>query len=435
MRHPNLFFCLSLALWLPMAAQADTPSDTVLRIGSPDFNPYPIAIPEAKALGKTSPLALTVVTQALRKSFDLAARFKLLNPKSYLANPQKEGLQQSEIEFSDWQSVGADGLIKVGITESGGRFNSEYYFYDVASGRVRLGERYSGTAKELPAQAREFANLIVKSLTGQNGIFQTRIAAVKVTAKSRELWTMNLDGSDQKAVVRNGSINLLPAWGHDAKSLLLTSYVKGKPFVYRVAATGGAMHLVSGQRGLNTGPAVSPNGKQIALTLTKDGNSEVYVMNANGGGLKRLTNDWGIDTSPTWSPDGHRLAFVSSRWGPPHIFVMDQNGRGLTRLTHQGNYNQSPSWSPTGDLIAFTARDEHNRFDIFTVNVKTKQLRRLTQGQGNNEDPSFSPDGNNIVFTSNRTGSNQIWVMGLDGSKPTQITTRGRWATPAWSPR
>ncbi|MEJ8566925.1 TolB family protein [Elongatibacter sediminis] len=50
--------------------------------------------------------------------------------------------------------------------------------------------------------------------------------------------------------------------------------------------------------------------------------------------------------------------------------------------------------------------------------------------------PHLSPDGGRIVFQSNRSGSNQIWVMNQDGSGLEQLTHRGGQGaeTPRWSP-
>ena len=417
-------------------AQTEAGKRTVIEIGSPDFRPYPLAIPDVRDMAgdKDPPGAIREMTDTLRWNFDLAANFKVLDPKSYLADPKKEGLAAASIKFEDWVNVGADGLIKGGITVAGETLKADLRFFDVASGRQLVQKSYTGKAGDAKRFARAFSDEVIFHLTGTRGIFQTRLAAVRRTKTGRELWVMDLDGSGQQAVTNNGSINLLPAWSQSGQELLFTSYIRHNPNLYSVPVGGGRPRLLSGERGLNTGGAMSPDGTRVALTLSRDGNSEIYVMNADGTGLKRLTNEWAIDSSPSWSPDGKRIAFVSSRWGDPHIFVMNADGSGVKRITDRGTYNQTPDWSPKGDLIAFTARDERNVFDIFTVQPDTKEIRRLTQDQGNNEEPGFSPDGHHIVFTSTREGKSQIWIMALDGSNQRRITKKGAFSTPAWSP-
>lgn len=416
--------------------QTDANKRTVIEIGSPDFRPYPMAIASARDMsgGATPPDAALEITENLRWNFDLTAAFKVLDPKSYIADPKKEGLAAAAINFENWINVGADGLIKAGVTVTGETLKADMRLYDVASGRQLLQKTYTGKTSQAVPFARAFSDEVIKQLTGTMGVFQTKVAAVRRTKKGRELWVMDVDGSNLKATTRNGSINLLPGWTTDGQGLLFTSYIRHNPNLYRIPVGGGKPRLLSGERGLNTGGAMSPDGKKIALTLSRDGNSEIYVMNADGTGLKRLTNEWAIDSSPSWSPDGRKIAFVSSRWGDPHIFVMNADGSGVKRITDRGTYNQTPDWSPKGDVIAFTARDERNVFDIFTVNPSTKQIKRLTQDQGNNEEPGFSPDGNHLVFTSTREGRSQVWVMAVDGSNQRRITSRGGFTTPSWSP-
>ncbi len=61
--------------------------------------------------------------------------------------------------------------------------------------------------------------------------------------------------------------------------------------------------------------------------------------------------------------------------------------------------------------------------------------RRLTSAPGADTSPSFSPDGRQIVFESDRSGTQQLYVMGADGSGQRRISFGGgRYASPSWSP-
>lgn len=419
-------------------AQSSPATRTVIEIGSPDFRPYNIAVPDARELGGAPPSVTTqVVTDTLRGDFELASIFKVLDPKSFLADPKKEGMAAASIKFSDWVSVGAEGLVKSGLTISGDTVRADFRFFDVGSGRQLLQKNYGpGKLEDARRYAHQFANEVVFHLTGTKGIFTTRIAAVRKSKTGREIYVMDVDGENMRAATDNGSINLLPAWSRDGRELLFTSYIRHNPNLFSIPADGGRPKLLSGERGLNTGGVMSPDGKKIALTLSRDGNSEIYVMNVDGSNLTRLTDEWAIDSSPSWSPDGKRIAFVSARWGDPHIFVMNADGSNARRVTDRGTYNQTPDWSPKGDLIAFTARDERNVFDIFTVNPDTKEIRRLTQDQGNNEEPSFSPDGTHLVFTSTRdAGKSQVFVMSFNGTNQRRVSDKSGFTTPVWGPQ
>lgn len=427
----GLMAALSPTAW----AQSNSGRRTIV-VGSPDFRPYPLAIPEVRGVGRgaNGQKAAELITQTLRFDFRIAAQFDLLNPKSYLANPAREGMTAPTIRFEDWVNVGAEGLVKGVVREDKGSLRVELKFFDVAAGRPLLSKSYGIRLDDARPTAHAFADELIKTLTGDEGIFRTKVAVVRKSRTGRELWVMDIDGRNLKPVTRNKSLNLLPSWTTNGTGLVFTSYLRRNPNLYRVDLDGSRLALISGERGLNTGGAMSSDGRKIALTLSRDGNSEIYVMNADRTALRRLTNEWAIDSSPTWSPDGRRIAFVSSRFGDPHIFMMKADGSNPRRLTDKGNYNTTPDWSPRGDLIAFTARDERNVFDIFTVNVTTREIRRLTQDQGNNEEPSFSPDGNHLVFTSTREGRSQVWIMAVDGSNQHRLTSEGGFSTPAWSP-
>jgi Tol biopolymer transport system component len=62
--------------------------------------------------------------------------------------------------------------------------------------------------------------------------------------------------------------------------------------------------------------------------------------------------------------------------------------------------------------------------------------QRVRAASGSNSGARISPDGSLIVFESMRTGSTEIWVANIDGTKPRPLTSFGGPVTgsPAWSP-
>jgi TolB protein len=74
--------------------------------------------------------------------------------------------------------------------------------------------------------------------------------------------------------------------------------------------------------------------------------------------------------------------------------------------------------------------------DIYSIPATGGTPKRLTNAPGIDIGGSFSPDGSRIVFESDRSGSQQIYVMNADGSDQQRISFGGgRYATPEWSPR
>jgi TolB protein len=312
-------------------------------------------------------------------------------------------------------------------------------FFDVVAQREVLSRTYDVDVADGTIAVHKFLDELIEALTGERGVFSSRISYIKRTRNGKAVFVCDVDGGRRQRLTSADVLSLLPAWEPNGKHLLFTSFLKGDPDLYRVNLATKKLEWLSNKRGMESGAAASPNGKRIALTMSIDGNTEIYVMDRSGDNLKRLTDSWGQDMSPTWSPDGSQIAFVSSRAGSPHIYVMNADGSSPRRLTFQGNYNQEPNWSPREDgQIAFTARDERLQFDIFLVHPETGEITRLTQDQGSNERPAHSPDGHHLVFTSTRgpQRDRKLYVMDVDGTNQRRLFREaGDFETPAWGPR
>ncbi len=410
-------------------------------VGEADFRPFPVAAPTlsiASAQGdRVSRQLQSELTGILQASVDLARPLELIEPKSYL-NPAGEALNAPK--YKNWLNVGASGLIRGSLKlAEGNKITMTFRFFDVISQRQLLTKTASSTKEGAAQIVYQFLDELIELLTGEKGIFSSKLAYVKKTAGGKAVYISDIDGRNERRVTDPASLSLLPAWSHDGKALLFTSYLRSNPDLYRLHLASRKLDWLSHKRGLNTGASVSPDGTRIALTLSVDGNTEIYVMDQDGTNLTRLTDSWGQDVSPTWNHDGTRIAFVSSRSGNPHIFTMNADGSNPKRLSFRGDYNQEPDWSSRpGGQIVFTARDERLRYDLFLVNPDNGEMTRLTQDQGDNESPEHSPDGHQIVFTSTRPPQKgkKLYIMDVDGSNQRRVSRRpGAYETPSWGPR
>lgn len=412
--------------------RAELSNGVYIDINVPSIRRLPIAVPELKDLGSTGPSAEVAkgLYDTLIQDLDISGLFDILDKRGYIEDPQKV-----EIDFGAWRAIGSELLIKGGFTLKGEELLVEVKLYDVLQERMILGRQYTSKGDGFRRIIHRFANEVVEALTGEKGIFETKLLFVSDTTGSKEVYISDYDGYNPREVTRNGSINLSPQWSPDGSKILYTSYKEGRPILYMLElATTGKEKRVSDHPGINIGARWSPTGKEIALTLSKDGNPELYILTLEGMALRRLTNNWGIDVSPTWSPDGRQIAFVSDVAGNPHIYVVNSDGTGLRRLTYEGKYNASPTWSPKGDKIAFT-RMEGGRFDIWVMNPDGSHEIQLTSGPGNNEDPSWAPNGRFIAFNSTTGGTTALYIIGASGEGQRMLFKgKGNLKGPAWSP-
>ena len=88
----------------------------------------------------------------------------------------------------------------------------------------------------------------------------------------------------------------------------------------------------------------------------------------------------------------------------------------------------------SGQLVFYSTRSGDQ--DIYLVNVDGSQLTRLTSTPAVEWEPDFSPDGSQIVFAANLDGSQlDIYVMNADGTSLRRLTSHPRDdRKPAWSP-
>lgn len=405
-------------------------------INSPGSRRLPIAFPDFKMLEDTdaSGQIPTLLYDVLAQDLAYSGFFDILDKKSYIEDQKQIRLNEREINFKDWSVIGAEGLIKGGVILRGDDLIVEMKLFDVILEKTIIGQRYIGKKEDARRMMHRFANEVIELLTGEKGIFDTKMLFVSNATGNKEIYISEYDGYNVKQITNNKSINISPQWSPDGKSILYTSYKEGQPYLYIFELYTGRETRISNYAGINIGARWSPNGKEIALTLSKDGNPELYILDIESKALKRLTDNSGIDVSPAWSPDGKKIAFISDIAGNPHIYVIDSDGTNLKRLTFEGRYNASPAWSPKGDKIAF-ARLNNGTFDIWVMNVDGSQQTQLTSDSGNNENPSWSANGRYIAFSSTRGGGSQIYIMRSDGINQKKITKESmNQRSPSWSP-
>jgi TolB protein len=424
----------ALTLLLALAPGLALAQRTYIEVGSPSFQPLPIAIAPFRAEPGAQDTAAEL-SQVLRNDLLLSGLFDVLDPKGFLADPG-EGLTAPTIRFSRWADVGAEGLVKALLRKGPAETAAEFHLFEVRAGREVLFQVHRGDPAAARLLAHRFADDVIQYYTREPGVFRTRLLALRKLPAGRELVAYDVDGQRPEVLFRDPGIVLLPAWRPDGRALLFTYYRGGRPELWTLdLATRKAQRLIA-LGNLTSGGVYSPDGQRIAFTASVEGNSDVWVANADGSGARRLTSDPAIDGSPTWSPDGKRLCFVSNRAGNPHLYLMNADGTEQRRLTFQGNYNQTPRWSPRGDLIAFTARDERKVFDVFVISPETGRIQRVTQDQGRtNEEPSWAPNGRLLVFTSDRNGKPQLVVSSVNGDRQKVITSEpAELGTPSWGP-
>jgi TolB protein len=404
----------------------------------PGMPKYPIAVSPLKNMGASGDKGKISegIADAIVYDLDLSGWFRVIDRAAYIEHPQRSGDTLGTFDFKDWSTIGAVGLVKGRFSVEGDEVNVELRLFDVSQAKEVIGKRYSGRTRDFRRIAHKFADEIIKQFTGEQGIFNTRIAYVSTSGgRFKEIHIAHLDGSEKFQVTHNRTINLSPTWTPDGRSILYTSFKDRSPGLYLFELYSGKEVKWSPRTGRYLGGKVSRDGQWVVVTAENAGNSNLYLLDRNGNMVRRLTEGAGIEVSPSWSPDGRQLVYVSNRGGSPQLYVLELENGKSRRLSYSGGYNTSPEWSPKGDRIAYTGR-VGSRFAIFTIGLDGGDPKKLTAESADSEDPTWSPDGRFIAFSSNRAGRYHLYVMQANGDNQRRLTGSGGDDTkPSWSPR
>lgn len=407
-------------LMLPLAARAELS----IEITGAGANRIPVAIAD---FGGDFGMARALTT-VIRADLERSGVFRMIDASGVNLT------ENSPVNHGDWKSRGADALVAGSlVTGSNGRTEARFRVYDTQKQLALGGAAYVTSPAQLRMAGHRIADFIYEKLTGERGIFSTRIAYVQKLAGRYELQIADADGQNAQAALVSKEPIISVAWSPEGDRLAYVSFENKKPVVWVHSLSSGKRQVVANFRGSNSAPAWSPDGRKLAVVLTKDGNSQIYTVNADGSGVQRLTYSSGIDTEPRYSVDGSTLYFTSDRGGSPQVYRMGANGGEAQRITFEGSYNVTPRPSADGKSLAFITRRE-GRFQLAVMDLASRQVQVLTDSH-KDESPSFAPNNRMILIATEMGGRGVLSAVSADGRIKQRLSVSGGDVRePAWAP-
>jgi TolB protein len=194
------------------------------------------------------------------------------------------------------------------------------------------------------------------------------------------LEVMDVETGHRKILYSSAHSIQAPNWTADGKKLIYNS--KGHLYTFDLAT-----NIINP---LNTGFAVNNNNDHV---LTFDGRLL---------GISHHNQDDGGASSIYYLPVE----------GDSTPVAVTKPGAGASYLH---------GWSPDNKKMVFTGY-RNNKYDIFTVDIRTGEEQQLTDQSSLDDGAEYSPDGKYIFFNSARTGKMKLWRMDADGENQIQLT-------------
>lgn len=335
---------------------------------------------------------------------------------------------------SELRSRGVDMLVSGSVSRlPNGRFDVRYRLSDLVKSTTVLQRAMEVHPDDLRMAGHQIADEVYEALTGEKGIFSTRIAYVSKQGNRHVLQVADWDAENPQLALSSAEPIISPRWAPDGMRLAYVSFESKKAVVYVHNLANGERTTVADFRGSNSAPSWSPDGQQLAVALSIDGGSQIFLVSSKGGPPRRLTTSASIDTEPVFSPDGRAVFFTSDRAGSPQIYQVAVQGGEVRRVTFNSPYSTSARISPDGRLLAYITRRE-GRYLVAVRELASGSEIVVSDG-GREEAPSFSPNGKWVMYASRFGGRDALVASSVDGRVRQQLALlSGDMREPAWGP-
>lgn len=277
------------------------------------------------------------------------------------------------------------------------------------------------------------------AIQGSDAFWGSHFVFVSARDGDNEIYLSDTQGQNVRQLTFDSTDDSHPRVTIDGR-IVFASQRTGVWQIYSMNADGSDQKALTNQPGINNyRPFPSPDGR-IVFVSDRYLKPHIFSMNADGSNVERLTQGDVWNDYPVVTEDG-LIYFTSSRGSKWDIWKMGPDGSRPTQLTKitknvrefavvASNYkdydarftNRSPmipffNFSSQSRLV-FSAYTEQGNLALYRVNEDGSDLRQLSvKSLFTNRSPVLLSTGQ-VLFTSDRNGSTDIWTMYPDGYQP-----------------
>lgn len=378
------------------AGQELTPHDMTVAISASEYGKMPLLI---SMVGQQTP-DVQMLSDLVKHDLSWSGQFDI-SFQHFPVVPSKHEL----IELAD---KGFPLILFVQRDNDGKGF--EWRLYDTTQPLMLKGKHMAKRGADARMWAHELADLLWPVLTGQEGLFSTKIAYCKEVKRGKKrpykyLCVADYDGSNE--VVRVPTVVVAPRWGKNG--LLFFTECTNSNMRLMYVDIEGNRHVASNFEGLNMLPSFSQDGKISVFCASRgQGNCQLYYCAP--GVFKTLSHNDGNNVSPTITADGSRVYFCSDyKSGYPGIYVLDIQSGNIEELVRSG---MCPSYSDKTRKLAYLKKIK-GAVQVFIYDIDSCVSEQLTKNSGDKDECCWSSCGNYIYYSVCHGYSSRIAVMNV----------------------
>jgi TolB protein len=161
-----------------------------------------------------------------------------------------------------------------------------------------------------------------------------------------DIYTAPIAGGHATKLTGSPGNDVGPAWSPDGHTLYFGSDRSGGSEIWSMNADG------SGQRAETSGahllgrPTVSADGVHVAYTQLESMSASSVIVRDLSKGTEMITGALN-DSEPAFSPCPHQLALTTARFGSPEVALIDLSTMALTQLTHDSAIDGAATFAPS----------------------------------------------------------------------------------------